>query len=178
MEIKTFTLEGAFDEGLVGLISNDKPCTSDDFISAINSGEKVIVNAHDQSRQVVFDDEPPKYKIFEGYALIAIKAEKGHVYPVSIFVYDTKTGALDEYDGRTANGIWEEFKNLPMGDEKGMAKFKDIADSGYKADIEWAASLDIAKGYEDGTFRPDANCTRGQMCAFLHRLYNAIKDNK
>ena len=63
MKIKTFTLEGAFDEGLVGLISNGKSCTSDDFISAINSGEKVIVNAHDQSRQVVFDDEPPKYMI-------------------------------------------------------------------------------------------------------------------
>ena len=178
MEFKTFTLEGAFDEGLVGLISNDKPCTSYYFISAINSGEKVIVNAHDQSRQVVFDDEPPKYKIFEGYALIAIKAEKGHFYPVSIFVYDTKTGALDEYDGTVANGIWEEFKNLPMGDENEIAKFKDIADSGYKADIEWAASLGIAKGFEDGTFRPDANCTRGQMCAFLRRLYNAIKDGK
>lgn len=178
MEFKTFTLEGAFDEGLVGLISDGKPCTSDDFISAINSGEKVIVNTHDQSRQVVFDDDLPKYKIFEGYALIAIKAEKGHFYPVSIFVYDTKTGALDEYDGRSANGIWEEFKNLPMGDEQEMAKFKDIADSGYKVDIEWAASRGIANGYEDGTFRPDANCTRGQMCAFLHRLYNTIKDSK
>ena len=174
MEIKTFTLEGAFDEGLVGLISNGESCTSDDFISAINSGEKVIVNAHDQSRQVVFDDEPPKYKIFEGYALIAIKAEKGHFYPVSIFVYNAKTGALDEYDGTVANGIWEEFKNLPMGDEEEIAKFKDIADSGYRADIEWAASLGIANGYEDGTFRPDANCTRGQMCAFFHRLYNTI----
>lgn len=178
MKIKTFTLEGAFDEGLVGLICNGESCTSDDFISAINSGEKVIVNAHDQSRQVVFDDEPPKYKIFEGYALIAIKAEKGHFYPVSIFVYDTKTGALDEYDGRVENGIWEEFKNLPMGDEEEIAKFKDIADSGYRADIEWAASLGIAKGYEDGTFRPDANCTRGQMCAFLHRLYSTIKEGK
>ena len=65
-----------------------------------------------------------------------------------------------------------------MGDEKKTGKFKDIADSGYKADIEWAASLCIAKGYEDGTFRPDANCTRGQMCAFLHRLYDTIKDGK
>lgn len=174
--MKTFTLEGAFDEGLVGLISNGKSCTSDDFISAINSGEKVIVNAHDQSRQVVFDDEPPKYNIFDGYALIAIKAEKGHYYPVSIFVYNTTTGALDEHDGRAASGIWEEFKNLPMVDEKKTEKFKDIVDSVYKADIEWAASLGIAKGYEDGTFRPEANCTRGQMCAFLHRLYNTIKE--
>lgn len=178
MELKTFTLEGAFDEGLVGLISNGKSCISDDFISAIISGEKVIVNAHDQSRQVVFDDEPPKYKIIDEYALIAIKAEKGHFYPVSIFVYNTKTGALDEYDGRVENGIWEEFKNLPMGDEQGMEKFKDIADSSYKADIEWAASLGIANGYEDSSFRPDANCTRGQMCAFLRRLYNTIKEGK
>lgn len=47
---------------------------------------------------------------------------------------------------------------------------EDIADSGYKADIERAASLGIAAGYEDGTFRPDENCTRGQMCAFAQAL--------
>ena len=41
MKIKTFTLDGAFDEGLVGLISDGKSCTSADFISAINSGEKL-----------------------------------------------------------------------------------------------------------------------------------------
>lgn len=61
---------------------------------------------------------------------------------------------------------------------KPVAKFKDIAESGYKADIEWAASLGIAKGFEDGTFKPNEPCTRGQMCAFLHRLYNAIKEDK
>ena len=177
MEFKTFTLEGAFDEGLVGLVCDGKFATSADFISAISSGEKVIVNAHDQSRQVVFDDEPPKYKIFEGYALIAIKAEKGHYYPVSIFVYNTKTSALDEYDGRVENGIWKEFKNLPMGEKK-MAKFKDIENSGFKSDIEWAASLGIANGYADGTFKPNEPCTRGQMCAFLHRLYDALKGDK
>ena len=38
--------------------------------------------------------------------------------------------------------------------------------------------IGLAKGYEDGTFRPDANCTRGQMCAFLRRIYNAIKEGK
>lgn len=69
-------------------------------------------------------------------------------------------------------------KTYKAKEVKPMEVFKDIADSGFKSDIEWAASLGIANGYADGTFKPNEPCTRGQMCAFLHRLYKAIKEGK
>lgn len=56
--------------------------------------------------------------------------------------------------------------------------FSDIEFSPYKADIEFCAKLGVAGGYPDGTFRPGEPCTRGMMSAFVHRLYNAIKEGK
>jgi len=58
--------------------------------------------------------------------------------------------------------------------EKDM--FKDITDSKFKANIEWCADNGIASGYADGTFRPNEPVTRGQMAAFMHRLYNKLKE--
>ena len=173
VEVETFTLEGAFDEGLVGLVRNGKPATNADFITALKSGNKVVVNAHDQSRNVVFDDEPPKYKIVDGGAIIAVKAEKGHYYPYSIFTYNALSGFVEEHDGRM-NFDWTGFMQLP----EATPKFFDIENSPYKADIEWGAKLGVAGGYSDGTFRPGEPCTRGMMMAFLHRLYNALKEGK
>ena len=43
--------------------------------------------------------------------------------------------------------------------------------SGYKQ-IEWAAEKGLIKGYSDGTFRPDDNLTRRQLCVILYRLAN------
>lgn len=56
--------------------------------------------------------------------------------------------------------------------------FSDIEYSPYKADIEFCATIGVAGGYPDGTFRPGEPCTRGMMAAFIHRLYNAIKEGK
>lgn len=39
----------------------------------------------------------------------------------------------------------------------------------YGAAITWAVRNGIAKGYEDGTFRPDENVTREQMVTFFYR---------
>jgi hypothetical protein len=36
-------------------------------------------------------------------------------------------------------------------------------------DIEWLADRDVTEGHPDGTYRPDADITRGVMAAFLHR---------
>ena len=54
----------------------------------------------------------------------------------------------------------------------GPNPFKDIrsSDSFYKA-ILWANIVGITKGYNDGTFRKDEPCTRGQIAAFLWRYY-------
>ena len=39
-------------------------------------------------------------------------------------------------------------------------------------DMRWAYENGLIKGYPDGTFRPDGNVTRGEMCAVLHRWAN------
>lgn len=51
-------------------------------------------------------------------------------------------------------------------------KFSDVANSGpfYKA-ILWAAEKGITVGYEDGTFRPNAQVRRGEFVTFLWRYY-------
>ena len=51
------------------------------------------------------------------------------------------------------------------------SSFKDVKDTNkyyYKA-VLWAAEQGITTGYSDGTFRPDDECTRGQVVTFLWR---------
>ena len=51
------------------------------------------------------------------------------------------------------------------------SSFKDVKDTSkyyYKA-VLWAAEKGITTGYADGTFRPDDECTRGQVVTFLWR---------
>ena len=51
------------------------------------------------------------------------------------------------------------------------SNFKDVKDTSkyyYKA-VLWASEQGITTGYSDGTFRPDDECTRGQVVAFLWR---------
>ena len=52
------------------------------------------------------------------------------------------------------------------------ASFSDVTDTGkyYYRPISWGAEEGIAAGFSDGTFRPTANCTRGQAVTFLWRL--------
>ena len=48
--------------------------------------------------------------------------------------------------------------------------FPDVPNGKYytKA-VLWASEQGITTGYDDGTFRPDAECTRGQVVTFLWR---------
>ena len=51
------------------------------------------------------------------------------------------------------------------------SNFKDVKNTSkyyYKA-VLWAAEQGITTGYNDGTFRPDDECTRGQVVTFLWR---------
>ena len=51
------------------------------------------------------------------------------------------------------------------------SSFKDVKNTSkyyYKA-VLWAAEQGITTGYSDGTFRPDDECTRGQVVTFLWR---------
>lgn len=56
--------------------------------------------------------------------------------------------------------------------------FTDIGNSAFKEDIEWGEKLGIAKGYADGTFKPNEPITRGQVLAILHRYDKAKKEGK
>ena len=51
------------------------------------------------------------------------------------------------------------------------SKFNDVTTktSGYKQ-IMWASATGIVNGFNDGTFRPDDNCTRAQLAVMLWRL--------
>ncbi len=54
-------------------------------------------------------------------------------------------------------------------------EFPDVpADHPFHDEIAWMAEAGIAKGYEDGLFRPEALITRQALAAFLSRLYEAI----
>lgn len=52
---------------------------------------------------------------------------------------------------------------------EGQADFTDVAGTTHAHAINLVAVSGIAGGYEDGTFRPNDDVTRGQMAAFLAR---------
>lgn len=54
--------------------------------------------------------------------------------------------------------------------QNGEAEFSDVAeDAWYYHAVTCMASQGLVKGYEDGTFRPDANITREEMAVILDR---------
>lgn len=58
------------------------------------------------------------------------------------------------------------------GDEKVATgtDFADVASGSYCADaVAWAVANKVANGFADGTFRPEATCTRGQAVTFIFR---------
>ena len=58
------------------------------------------------------------------------------------------------------------------GDEKVATgtDFADVASGSYCADaVAWAVANDVTNGFADGTFRPEATCTRGQAVTFIYR---------
>ena len=58
------------------------------------------------------------------------------------------------------------------GDEKVTTgtNFADVAAGSYCADaVAWAVANEITNGFADGTFRPEATCTRGQAVTFIYR---------
>lgn len=63
------------------------------------------------------------------------------------------------------------------GDDAPEAPFDDVAGTTHEAAIALVASLGIADGYPDGTFRPRAQVTRGQMASFLSRTVEGLTDD-
>ncbi|WP_422117667.1 S-layer homology domain-containing protein [Brachybacterium sp. UNK5269] len=44
----------------------------------------------------------------------------------------------------------------------------------FAPEIRWLANAEISRGWEDGTFRPDAYITRDQMAAFVMRWMDEL----
>ena len=52
---------------------------------------------------------------------------------------------------------------------EGASPFSDVTGGRYLMPILWAQQNEIIKGYEDGTFRPNATISRMHFCVMLHR---------
>ena len=70
--------------------------------------------------------------------------------------------------GQIATFIWR-YKGSPEP-KTTKSSFKDSLTPAYKNAILWAAEKGITKGYSDGTFRDNQNCTRGEIVTFLFRI--------
>ena len=70
--------------------------------------------------------------------------------------------------GHIVTFLWR-YKASPAP-KTGAVSFTDVpAAHVYYNSIKWASSYSIALGFSDGSFRPDAVCTRGQCVTFLYR---------
>ncbi len=74
--------------------------------------------------------------------------------------------------GQVVLFLWR-YKGRPSS--SASITFKDAAEinamaQDYKKAIAWAVAKKITTGFPDNTFRPNANCTRGQCVTFLYRV--------
>ena len=66
---------------------------------------------------------------------------------------------------------------IVLPEELKAMDFKDVEPNRWsKSAIDWAEENKIITGFEDGTFRPEQNVTREQLCAVLKRFYELRKD--
>ena len=71
--------------------------------------------------------------------------------------------------GQIVMFLWR-YKGKPAA-KAGAKTFKDVPkSSGFYNAIMWASSYGITAGYGDGSFKPNNECTRGQMSTFLYRM--------
>ena len=77
--------------------------------------------------------------------------------------------------GQVATFLWR-AKGEPASAADNI--FTDItSDAYYYSAVLWAVENGITNGMGDGTFAPDAPCTRGQIVTFLHRAANIAPDD-
>ena len=63
---------------------------------------------------------------------------------------------------------------LGIENSAGILLQGDPVENWYDADVAWAQEAGVLLGVGNGQLDLDSPCTRAQMCAFLHRLYNKI----
>ncbi len=78
----------------------------------------------------------------------------------------------DEVDGGVLTWRWDQAESRTLrarSQTELIAGFVDVAGTTHAEAIAWVAEQGITGGFGDGTFRPGADVTRGQMAAFLAR---------
>ena len=71
--------------------------------------------------------------------------------------------------GQVGTFLWRAMGQPPAETEN---PFQDISeDRFYYSAVLWAVQSGITNGMEAGQFKPEDNCTRGQVVTFLHRNY-------
>ena len=84
------------------------------------------------------------------------------------------SGNLFNPEGTVTRGQVVTFLWRAMGQPPAEAEnpFQDISeDRFYYSAVLWAVQRGITNGMEAGHFKPEDNCTRGQVVTFLHRNY-------
>lgn len=92
-------------------------------------------------------------------------------------VYQTIEGNVSNAVGRRTRYASSIIGGIrPEYEEDNPVAFSDVFKSTPHAeDIKWMKDMGISKGYSDGTYRPNAPLTRADAAAFLHRLYELLK---
>lgn len=115
----------------------------------------------------------------------AVTIDVGHF---SLFTVAPYSGEIEEEENKTETGKKPDSSGSGGGTVTPAVKtpattgsaapapavtassFTDVAAGAYYYDaVQWAVSKGITGGYEDGSFRPNATCTRAQMMTFLWR---------
>ena len=73
--------------------------------------------------------------------------------------------------------VTEVFRRLATDKNAGEnVKFEDVKDDAWYAEsVKWAAFMNIIKGYENGTFKPNQKVTRQEFAIMICRMLDAFK---
>lgn len=95
---------------------------------------------------------------------------------IGVGVFTHLPSGEPEYMRRWYFIVWLSI-TIPEAKTVAEPTFSDVpATHKFYASVERMAKLGVLRGLPDGTFRPDASVTRGQMAAFLDRLYTTLKN--
>ena len=111
------------------------------------------------------------FTIFSGCTYLEVlRTPKKHTksgVTLPLTMYDTAGKKYDELPVLSKSIVLT--RTTPKPTVSGFSDVQDPSHAYYKA-IYWAADAGITKGYPDGTFGINRDCTRGEMMMFLWRL--------
>ena len=102
------------------------------------------------------------------FAEIDFAAANGLLKGTAPYIYEPDTGLTR---AMFVTMLYRMFEGKDFVKDICELAFTDVDSRAWYEDaVYWAAHNSIVNGYEDGTFRPDGQITREEMCAILDRL--------